>query len=1417
MNLSFLRRRWPEAALVAALLLVAAFAGLAWRSAAIVAAGGVAVFALRRRVRDVLAGLAILVLLLAGAVAVTVTVDLGQVLGGRLERLAEREGSKTLDRPLHIGRLGIQIARGRFVVEDLVIEGRTAADEPFFRAKRILLDFPWWQVIRTREFFIRSVEMGDWTMQIEKYEHGNNMPRLRSGGPSQGPKRFTTTVFYLHAYRGRFRYIDHGSWRTTASNLDVYLRHGTGDYLGTASITAGSVQIKDFKPMRTDMRVKYKIDGSVVRLPEILLDNDGAHSVVNGYVDFGHWPEMVYNVDSRLDLWRMRELYFPKESWRTRGEMHFVGTFHVFDGGHLLEGNFTSPLAYVNTLAFPGLRGSLAWEPHRFEVSNATASFCGGEARFRFLMAPLSDPRPGMATWTVDYRDLDLSRLSGMLNLRGVQMLGLASGDNVLEWPLGRFSDHRGSGRLAVVPPSGRAVLGPAATPEEDAIHALEPSYGPPRDLSRFPAPTPIGGELIYRFDPEWVEVAPSHVATERTYLEFDGRTAYGDRSQFSFYARSADWQESDRLLAGVLTAFGSSTGVITVGGWGEFRGTMSRSFGAPLIQGNFAAENLRAWDVVWGRTSGRLSIENSYVDIADGLVTKDGSTIKAAGRFSLGYPRKDGGEQINASFQFTDRPMRDLRHAFQLDDWPLDGLTSGEFHLREQYTHPFGRGTLVVTRASAWDEPIDRAVARTMEFDRKGVRLTGIEISKGDAVLRGAAYVDWDGNYSFNISGDHLDLASVALIKYGPQGWTGQMRLAASGAATFKHPRYTVRLGAEDVAFGPQKIGVVEIGLDVRDRVVGITTLEAAALGMSGHGTVEMSPTKDADLTFRFTRTPLDPYVRLYVPRLSDYTKAEVSGRVDVVGQLANWDRLYASATVEDLRLTLFDYHVRNDGPMRLTFENYVVRVDPASGSARPGQAPAAGAGRPAIRLRSENGDTELALTGLIDLNADSLDVSLDGEANLAVLQGFSKEVRSSGGAVLKGTVTGSLREPQFSGYAQITDGRFRHLALPQSIQAINGRVVLGPTGISFDTMTAQIAGGQVSFGGRAEIAGFSLGALELNAHGERMEFRYPEGFHSIVDADFDLVGTLNAPLLRGTLTVESALYDRRINLTPGFMELASGRAPIPSGPSSSQLPPVRLDVHVVAPSSLRVENNIAHVVSSADLWLRGTYDHPLLSGGANVERGEVLFVGHRYLVRRGRIEFPNPTKLEPFFDLGGETLVRVPGQTYVVNVQMTGTTNNFSTSVTSDPPLSQVEILSLLFGSDTANADVRNAELNSLQEEQQKRTLATSQLQQAAVGVVSVPITSAIEQTLGLDTFQLTPNLGYDPYQRLNPTARLTVGKRISDKIYLTYSRSLNTPGGADQVILVEYDQSDRLSWIFSRNEDGTYALDVRVRHVF
>ena len=254
--------------------------------------------------------------------------------------------------------------------------------------------------------------------------------------------------------------------------------------------------------------------------------------------------------------------------------------------------------------------------------------------------------------------------------------------------------------------------------------------------------------------------------------------------------------------------------------------------------------------------------------------------------------------------------------------------------------------------------------------------------------------------------------------------------------------------------------------------------------------------------------------------------------------------------------------------------------------------------------------------------------------------------------------------------------------------------------------------------------------------------------------------------------------------------------------------------------PSTLRIENNLARLVASADLQLRGTYDRPVLFGRAEVDRGEVTFEGRRYLVTRGNIDFTNPARIEPFFDVEAETRVRIPGQTYQVIVRAVGTLDRLQPELSSDPPLPAADVLALLFSDVRRSQGPGDAELRALQNpNERQRDILTTRATQLLANPVASEVGRVVEQTFGVDTFQVTPSL-IDPYSqstgRVNPSARVTIGKRISDRVYLTFSRSLASSLN-DQILLLEYDESDRLSWIVSRNEDSTYAIEVRVRHAF
>ncbi len=1333
--------------------------------------------------------------ILAVAFVTTATVDLGPSVKAR----AEKAASDYMETPMHIGRLSIRLWLGQFILEDIVIDGLTPESRPFLTARRLAVSMPW-STIFNRRIVFDAIEMTDWRMFVETYPDGReNLPKFTPRTP-RGRSSWTTTLAYVHAYRGEFTYQDHGTpWGVVTRNLDVTVGRPTDEYRGHARFSNGTVTIQNYVPMRADMSTDFHIDGGKVILDRIDLLTDGARSAVTGEVDFTRWPEQTYRVNSRVNFPRMRELFWANDNFTLSGEGNFNGIFHLFKGGRELKGTFSSDEAGVNDYRFGDLRGSLIWVPDRFEVTDATATLFGGNARFGYRMAPLGrrDVR-ATATFDASYEGVDMLAYSNFLELQGLRLAGRATGRNVMEWPLGRFANARGNGEIHVEPPGGVATI-TRQLPVVSLERELREADGTPFSNHTPREPVPIRADVIYTFDPEWVELGRSRIATPSTYVELGGRTAWLERSQIPFHVTSADWQDSDRFFAGVLTALGSRTNAIPIGGYGTFDGVALNSLRRPRIEGKFAGERMRAFDVVWGSITGDAIIENSYADVSNVVVGSNESVMHVDGRFSLGYPRRDGGEQINARIRLTRRPLADLRHACALDDYDVDGVCSGEFHVFGDYLAPFGFGQMSIVEGVAYGEPFESATA-AVRLEGTEVRLDSIQMSKGGGRATGAAYVNLEaGTYSFNLDGRRIPVESIALANSeAAPPLSGLFDFTAGGSGEFERPRYDVRGTVSDFFVGDEGIGQVigEMGLDGKLLTI---RMEAASprLAVSGSGRIFMTPQMDAELSFSVADTSLDPYLRAFNPRLSPFTTAIASGNIRVVGQLANIDELLVETTVDRLDMRLFDYRVRNAMPIRLDLNRHTLQVR---------------------EMRLIGDETQLDITGEVNLHDERIDLRATGDAGLAILQGFVPNIRSSGRASLEATFAGPMRDPLVTGTMRIDDGRIRHFDLPHALENISGPVRFDTRSIRLDEVTAQLGQGPVRFGGRIEMEAYAPTRVDITMSGENMRLRFPEGMRSLVDADLNLQGSVDAPTLAGTVVVRNAVYTRNFDSGGSLFDLPDDNIVVSGGGGgAASTLPLRYDVRITAPATLEIRNNAARLTATADLQLRGTYERPLLFGRVEVEpRGEFNFEGRRYQITRGTIDFNNPTRIQPFFDIETETRVRVPGQTYRVIARAAGTMDRLTPTFEADPPLQEVEVLSLLLSDVAPGQDVEFRQYSTSITPQQQ--LLRERATRALTGTVTSEVGRVVEQTFGVDTFQLTPSL-VDPNaqsSRLDPAARLTIGKRLSERIYLTYSRSLSA-STRDQIILLEYDQTDRFSWILSRNEDRTYALDVRVRRSF
>lgn len=1352
--------------------------------------------------------------LFAAALITLFTVDIGKIsIAGRsLRTIAEGEGTKFLKRPLRIGRISALLTPGKFALDDVVIEGPSPADRPFFAAKRIVVELPWWTLVRPPRELNLDLHIYGWRMTVENWAVGGaRLPKLKAEG-SGGGKPPKVKFMAVYAHDGQFTYDDHVSnWGVVCPNLNFGITWATNlnTILGFAEFTNGTTRIGKYQPMRTDFRTRFQLQGAKVTLKHIDLVTDGARSHVDGYVNFGNWPEQQYSINSDVDFVRMRELFFPNEPWRVTGHGNFRGTFKFWKTGRELAGQFDSEEAGLSIRnaewRFPHLHGDLRWTANEFVIPHAESDFLGGSMRLSYGF-PMG-VKNGTTRFAANYEDVDLYLFTRQFGFTALEPQGRMRGTVAMNWQ-GKFSETvQGTGETVITPPAGETVAA-ETLPADPAPLVYEPREGfvKIRPFGSFA----LAGDTKYTFSGSSLDFDPSWVATPKTFVRFSGH-ARGGPVNVPFHVTSHDWQSSDRLFTAIMTNFASPVGAIPVGGRGTFDGTLTKEFRAPRIEGRFTGDRMHAWDVTWGEASGDVVIENNYMTLTNGLITyPGGGRVVTSGKYALGYPRADGGEEINAAITVTNMPLEPMKKAFELEDWPVTGtIESASMHLTGTYEKPgspANPGTMKLVNGTAWDEPFESVTSALVFEGNGGLRLRGMRMEKAGALITGDAWVSWEDNaYSFRAQtaeGTGIPVDKLTTFKFEQAPLTGQLSFSASGDGSFDSPAWSFEGRIPDLYAGGEGVGPMVGKIDLKNEKLTLTVNVESEnrIRVTGGGEIALNERYDSNLNLRFTKTSIDPYLKFFAQDMP-YSKVIVSGTLNVSGPLNDYRALSVTTNVEQADLTLFAYTLNNDGDVVMSYRDNVFRLD---------------------RVRFKGSGTELQLTGSVDAGKRIADVRATGTANLEALQGFYPDLSSGGDASLKAALTGGFDNLVVDGVAEIKNGSLRHPSLPHRLERINGPIVMQKGRVSVDQLRAYMAEGPVTFGGDIVLDGYRPSEYNLSADGRSMHLRILDGLRATVNAHFDLRGPITAPLLSGTVDVLTASYSPRIETNTGYFDLLRGAAePEPAGPvfarETAAASPVALAIQVRSGVIPFIQNNAGTISGSADLDIRGTASQPTYTGRITLDQGNWSFGLWRYRMQGGLIEFTNPFELDPFFDVTATTRIRAGGQYYDVNLRLSGTLDRLQPVISSEPWLPEFQIISLLLGE---SADVGRAELlaRSAPEELRNQALRT-----AGVVFLTSPISATVgsvaERVTAIDTVQIVPMLGGEgDLQQLSPNARITLGKRISERLYLTYSRTLTTrTTQQNEIILIEFDQNDQVSWILSRNEDRSYALDFRIRHVF
>ena len=845
------------------------------------------------------------------------------------------------------------------------------------------------------------------------------------------------------------------------------------------------------------------------------------------------------------------------------------------------------------------------------------------------------------------------------------------------------------------------------------------------------------------------------------------------------------------------------------------FNGNVTGNFTDPTIEGHASLDSLvlRGRDV--GSVSADIARTPTGLDLTNGMLRdRDGGTVA----FSLSAPT---GGQNNTSIQAT---LTNVNAGNLLAALPMtlperiqdfSGQTSGTVSLSGLPNDARGEINIASRAGTIGGQAFDSLTAKAVFTGTRIELQTGeIRVGQGSVTATGN-YDRVSTEFNFDITGKTVPLPLA--LTFMPRSdvvpsITGMTDFTAKATGIYDRPStYNVNFSGtgHNVAVNDNPLGEVTFSGNTVNQLLTANltaTLEGRPQQISA--TVSFA---DDNLPFhleqRLDQSPIGPYIA-FIPALKNLAiSGTATGFVEFGGNLSEVDasgnrtltykNLSGAAKFSQLSLQIEDSPLSATEPVSIRFNTREIVFESA---------------------HFAGGGSNMTIAGTKAIADDAVeDLSITGRINLVLANLVFKDTDAFFGGFASVSVryTGPKPTARLVGTADVENGSVSAFIGSDrvSFDRIKGRIIFTANQAQIENATGFLGGGRFTASGGALLSGLSLQAFRLSVNGDNVTVPLPQDFITTGDADLEISGRRPdsggelGVSITGRVAAKRSLYSKDIDLSS--IVGARREQPISFG---SSLTGLRFDVSIEGRDALIVHNNVADLTASVSLRVAGDADNPQVTGRITANGGTIIFRKDRYQIQRGVLEFPPETYIEPVINLQAET--EIAGYQIFVNLNGPLTdTESLNATVRSSPALPQNDVVSLITTGSLSNTATGIP------------TLAQTGINTAADiltdAIISNPARKATDKLFGLNVFEIDPIIAGE---RVNPGARLTVGRQINNNLRVTYSTNLSQD--QNQVLAVEYRVSNKLSFVaqyeqrslsnVTRNRDN-FSFEIRFRRRF
>ncbi|HET7209361.1 MAG TPA: translocation/assembly module TamB domain-containing protein [Terriglobales bacterium] len=1304
-------------------------------------------------------GVGVLILILVIVVAITLVLHTRSLRQSALH-FAEGKISAALGTQVQVRDFALSLSRMTLDVYGVTVAGA----QPYPTPPLLTVDHAGLGLGITsllhRDWYVRSIQVDHPVAHVFVDPHGtDNLPQTKTSNGKSNTNLFQLGVRHAVLDRGEIYYNN----RKSVLDADLHdLRFQSRfdpaqqRYSGGMSYRNGHLEIENLRPMAHDFDAEFDATPDVFTLRRAVLRSGPSYFDLKATVEnYSQQPRISAQYIAVVDSGQFRQIMknpsLPTGTLRANGTLRYQSEANVpMLAGVILNGDLSSQLLRVQMSSF---RGDIRDLGARYSLVN-------GNAEVRDMRAKLLG---GELTGTLVMRDITgASRSHLQAALRGISVAQLR--------PMLNSSALQQVSLAGTVNADADATWGQTMNDLAARSNAtIQARVAPAQAGNAQSIPVSSIIHAQYLAARKQIAFSQSYLRTPQTSLFLNGTVS--NRSSLQIRLQSNDLHELEVVAETFRRPNSGPAQQLGLYGTASFVGSVRGSTSAPELTGQLQAANVRAKGSSWRLLRTNVDLSPSVASLQNGeLQPVDRGRITFNVRAGLRSWSFSENSPIQLGLNVSQVNVADLTKAAG-SQAPVSGTLSAKMSVQGSEKNPIGQGSVSLTRAKISNEPLQ---AVNLKFQGTGNEVHAnvtVQAPAGgaQAVL---TYLPKQEQYQAHLQALGIRLDQLQTVKARNLQIAGVLNVRASGQGSIKNPELTASVDAPRLQVRNQTLGNLSLQTKLLNHVANIA-LDTQAAHTVVQARAKVSTTGDyyTDATINTQPIPLEPLVAVYAPSQAGNISGQTELHATLRGPLKNKAALDAHATIPTLQVNYKNtVQIGAPSPIHIDFSNGVLAVQRAT-------------------IRGTDTDVQLQATVPTNSAAPASFLAL-GTLNLQIAQLFSPDITSSGQVLFDINSYGARSNPNVQGQIRIVNAGFATAEAPIGLQNGNGVLTLTKDRLEITQFTGMVGGGSVkASGGVVYRPGMQF---DLALAGKGIRLLYPEGVRQGLDMNLTLTGSTDAAMLGGQIRIDQLSFTPDFDVTSLMGEFGGAATPPPTEGFSQNL---QLNLAVQSTSGINLVSRTLSLQGNANLQIRGTAADPVVLGRLNLTGGDLIMMGNRYVLQGGTLDFANPMKTEPVVNVAANTTI----QQYNIYLQFNGPADHLRTNYTSVPSLPPSDIINLLAFGKTSEAAAANPAPGNLGAE----SVLASQ--------VSSQVTSRVEKIAGISRLSIDPVLGGNGSQQ-NPGARITVQQRVTGNIFVTFATDVTQT--QNQVIELQYNASPRVTYSGTRDQNGGFGFDTRIR---